>query len=193
MLLSRYLKAIYNRLIRISIRASRFELGSVQFRGRPIIFQAPGSKIHVGDRTVIVSKSVYTALGLSSPTILRTLKSGAKIEIGSDVGISGAVICAATSVSIGDRCLLGSGAKIVDTDFHPISSSGRRYERDWSKIASAPVKLGNDVFVGAGAMILKGVKIGNGSVIGAGAVVTRNVPPNSIVAGNPARVIGSTD
>ena len=190
MLPTKLVKAIYNRLIRISIRASRFEFGSVDFRGRPMIFGVPGSVIKVGDRTVMISKSAFTALGVRSPTILRTLKSGAKIEIGCDVGISGAVICAATSVSIGDRCLLGSSATIVDTDFHPLSPNGRRYERDWTKIASAPVKVGDDVFIGAGAMILKGVKIGNGSVVGAGAVVTRDVPENSIVAGNPAKLIG---
>lgn len=193
MWVTKLLKATYNRLIHISIRTSCLELGLVEFRGRPMIFRAPNSKIKIGDRTMIISKAAYTALGVRSPTILRTLRSGAQIEIGCDVGISGAVICAATNVSIGDRCLLGSSVTIVDTDFHPLSSHGRRYVRDWSMIASAPVKVGDDVFIGAGAMILKGVKIGNGSVVGAGAVVTRDVPPNSIVAGNPANLIGSVD
>lgn len=187
---NRLIKIIYNRLIFVLIRAWRFDLGKVQFRGRPIMFQAPGSKIKVGDRTVIISKPEYTALGVRSPTILRTLKSNAKIQIGCDVGISGAVICAAISVTIGDRCLLGSGVTIVDTDFHPIYPSGRRYEHDWSKVASAPVKVGDDVFIGAGATILKGVTIGDGSVVGAGAVVTRDVTEKSIVAGNPAKLIG---
>lgn len=190
MLSSKLVKALYNHLIRISIHASRFELGSVEFRGRPIISQVPGSQIKVGDRTMLISKSEYTALGVRSPTILRTLKSGAKLEIGCDVGISGAVICAASRVSIGDRCLLGSSVTIVDTDFHPLLPNNRRYERNWSKIATAPVIVGNDVFIGAGAMILKGVTIGNGSVVGAGAVVTRHVPENSIVVGNPAKLIG---
>ena len=187
----RIAKAIYNGLIHLSLYYSGLELGKVQFRGRPLVFQVTGSKINVGDRTVIVSKSAYTALGVRTPTILRTLRSSAKIKIGCDVGISGAVICAATCITIGDRCLVGSGVTIVDTDFHPIAPNGRRYVRDWSKIASAPIKVGTDVFIGTGAVILKGVTIGNGSIIGAGSVVTRNVPEYSIVAGNPAKSIGT--
>ena len=55
-----------------------------------------------------------------------------------------------------------------------------------------PVFIEDDVFIGARAMVLKGVRIGKGAVVGAGAVVTKDVPPNAIVAGNPARVVGTT-
>lgn len=58
-----------------------------------------------------------------------------------------------------------------------------------SRGRSTAVKIGNDVWFGAGAIVLKGVNIGNGAVIGAGAVVTKDVPPYAIVAGNPARVL----
>ncbi len=186
-------KTLYNGLIGLSVRQRNLHLGKVQFRGRPYVFQHPGASIRIGDHTLIVSKSKYTALGVAGPTLLRTLKADATIEIGSDVGISGATICAATRISIGDRCLLGSGVTIVDTDFHPITATGRRYERDWSKIGCNPVVIGDDVFIGAGATILKGVRIGSGSVVGAAAVVTRSVPENTIVAGNPARKIGAVD
>lgn len=55
--------------------------------------------------------------------------------------------------------------------------------------ASAPVIIGDDVFIGARAIILKGVTIGDGAVIGAGSVVTKSIPPRVIAAGNPARII----
>ena len=59
----------------------------------------------------------------------------------------------------------------------------------YSQTKSLPIVIGDDVFIGARCIITKGVTIGNGAVIGAGSVVTRDVPPNTIVAGNPARIV----
>ncbi|MDP1789723.1 MAG: DapH/DapD/GlmU-related protein [Methylibium sp.] len=125
--------------------------------------------------------------------ILRTVRSGARIRIGAETGISGGSICAAVSVEIGSRCLLGADVLIVDTDFHAIEPIGRRTNTDWSRIGCAPVHIGDDVFIGARAIILKGVSVGAGAVIGAGSVVTRSVPEGVIVAGNPAIAVGSVD
>jgi len=79
-------------------------------------------------------------------------------------------------VSIGDYSIIGAGSAVLT--HCPIKGP-------------QPVRIGNGVFVGYGAMILPGVSVGDGSVVGAGAIVTRDVAPRSIVAGNPARVIGS--
>lgn len=163
------------------------ELGKgVAFLGSPIISMAKGSSIHIEDGAMLTSTSQFTALGVNHPVILRTLRPGAKIEIGNDVGMSGVTICAAQSVRIGKQCLFGANVLIADTDFHALAPQGRRYNNHEADIATAPIIIGENVFIGTGSIILKGVEIGENSVIGAGSVVSKSVPANVIAAGNPA-------
>jgi acetyltransferase-like isoleucine patch superfamily enzyme len=163
--------------------------------GQPIIQCEPGSKIEIGARAVIVSRSAGTALGVSHPVVLRCLTSDARIVIGDDCGFSGTSICAAVEVRIGHRCLFGADVMVFDTDFHNHAPKDRRFAvPNWPAI-SVPVSIGDDVFIGTRAIIQKGVTIGEGAIVAAGSIVTKDVPPRSIVAGNPARVakmIGDT-
>lgn len=94
-------------------------------------------------------------------------------------------ITSASTVCIGSNVLLGSGVRIFDTDFHPISANDRK-KGILDCIKTAPVKIEDNVFIETDTIILKGVTIGPNSVIGAGSVVTTNVPSNEIWAGNPA-------
>lgn len=178
-----------NTLGKAALRRQGVRLGGgVCLYGMPIVTMAEASAIEVGENVVLCSESISTSLGVSRPVILRTLRPGAHIFIGSDCGLSGTVICAAVGVEIGAECLIGADVQIVDTDFHAVDPVGRRFY-DPDKIATAPVKIGRNVFIGAGSKILKGVTIGENSVIGAGSIVTRNIPSNVVAAGNPARVI----
>jgi acetyltransferase-like isoleucine patch superfamily enzyme len=77
---------------------------------------------------------------------------------------------------------------VYDTDFHPLNSAARR-AHDTTKISSAPVRICEDVWIGADATVLKGVTVGARSIVAAGAVVTRDVPPDTVVAGIPARAV----
>jgi acetyltransferase-like isoleucine patch superfamily enzyme len=163
----------------------------VFFYGRPIINRFPKSTIKLGKRVVICSDSEYTALALNHPTKISTLAEGALISIGHDTGISGATIICVKSVNIGVKVLLGANVVIVDTDFHPIDPQGRRHSDDISKIGVAPVEIGDNVFIGTGAIILKGSKIGKDSIVAAGAIVTGIFDEGVIIAGNPGKVIGS--
>lgn len=86
-------------------------------------------------------------------------------------------------VSIGKDCAIAWGVTITDHDFHKL------YKNGVQKIETAPVKIGNGVWIGMNATILKGVTIGDGAVIGAGSIVSKNVPPATMVAGNPSHVI----
>lgn len=157
--------------------------------GLPIVTSVTRGAIVLGDRVELVSISRRTDLGVRGPTIMRTLTPEATITVGADTGMSGAVICAASRVEIGERCLIGADVMIFDTDFHSSEPFGRRYGRpDWSQISKSVV-IGNDVFIGTRALITKGITIGDGAVVGAGAVVVRDVEPRTVVAGVPAKFI----
>ena len=166
----------------------------ITFLGVPIITATPNSRIAIGSRSVMISSSDATALGVRSPLVLRTLRPGAELLIGDDAGISGGAICAANSVKIGARCLLGADCMIFDTDFHVIEQVGadsqpRRYSNpDWESI-SAPVVIGDDVFLGTRTIVCKGVTIGHGTVVAAGSVVTKDLPPRCVAGGVPAKVL----
>lgn len=162
---------------------------SVIFYGMPIIGIVNESRIEIGENSVICSDSRMTALGVNHPVILRTLRPAANITIGRNTGISGGSICAAISVKIGNECLIGANVVIADTDFHAINPMGRRYSTNALEIGAESVEIEDNVFIGTGAIILKGVRVGKGSVIGAGSVVTKDVPPNTVVAGNPAKIL----
>lgn len=162
-----------------------------RLNGWPLFACAAGSKVTIAEGAVLCSEPSMTALGVRQPVIFRTLTPTASITIGKDCGFSGTTVVAAKSVTIGNGCMLGANAMIFDTDFHNIHSKNRRYEKvDWELI-SAPVRIGDNVFIGTGAIVCKGVEIGENSVIGAGSVVTKSIPANSIAAGNPCRVVGT--
>jgi acetyltransferase-like isoleucine patch superfamily enzyme len=164
--------------------------GRPTFYGYPIISLKPSSKVSIGKGVVLCSDSRFTALGVSKPVIIRTLRPNASITIGSNSGLSGVAICAAESVEIGSECLLGADVQIFDTDFHKIGPENRRYDSLPENIPSAPVVIEDNVFLGVGCKVMKGVRIGRNSIIGAGAIVTKDIPADSIAVGNPAKVIG---
>jgi len=159
--------------------------------GYPIINIKLGSKVSLAKSVTLCSDSRFTDLGVSRPVILRTLRPNAFISIGADSGLSGTVICAAISVIIGENCLIGADVQIFDTDFHTLESENRRHENSSNKIISKPISIEDNVFIGAGSKILKGVTIGRNSVIGAGSIVSKDIPADSIAAGCPAKVIGT--
>ena len=158
-------------------------------RGLPIISMKKNSTIRIGGHAYLISRSKNTALGVNHPIILRTLKPHARIYAGDHFNASAVTICAAQAITIGDRVMIGANVTIVDTDFHSLTPTVRFSLNSDQETNDARVLIGDDVFIGMNAMILKGVTVGNGAIIGAGSVVTRDVPAGAIVAGNPAVVI----
>ena len=155
--------------------------------GRPIIQRHRGSTMAFGDGLYLRSWPRSNPLSPSHPVVLSTRAADASIRIGDDCGFTGTLLVAADRIEIGDRVQVGGNASIVDTDFHPLVPETRR--EHFNAGAAAPIVLGDDVFVGMEALILKGVTVGEGAVVGAGAVVTQDVPPRTVVAGNPATVV----
>lgn len=155
--------------------------------GTPLIQKHANAKISIGNNWVACSDPRKNSLGVFQKVTIKALSPQSHLSIGNNVGMSGVSICCSLRIEIGNDVLLGSGAVITDTDAHPLHPA----ERNNAKlIGTRKVIIEDGVFIGARAMILKGVTIGRGSVIGAGAIVTRDVPPLSIAVGNPAQVTG---
>ena len=121
-----------------------------------------------------------------------------RCTVGDFTLLNGALVMAEERIDIGSHCL------IADSDFHPLEPAQRLIDSQAlapffknrplrPKLKTAPVKIGNNVWIGMNAVILKGVTIGDNSVVAAGAVVTKSIPPNTIVAGNPAVAVKKFD
>ena len=167
--------------------------GPVNVCGLPLVSLVPGSTLRIGTNVSLISWSQYNPIGVNHPVILRTLRCDAKLLIGDNVGISGASICAAESITIGSDTLIGANVLISDTDFHPIDARKRVGHSGEKDVKTSPVYIGQNVFIGANTIVLKGAVIGAGSAIGAGSVVTGHVPAGVIAAGNPCRVLRLQD
>ncbi|MCE9613205.1 MAG: acyltransferase [Lentisphaerae bacterium] len=102
---------------------------------------------------------------------------------------NGSTLSAAREIRIGAHCLLSALVRVHDNDGHPLDPERRRRHEPIRADEAAPVIIEDNVWIGAGATILKGVRIGQDAVVGTGAVVTTDVPAGAIVAGNPARVV----
>lgn len=166
--------------------AKGVEIGkNVKFVGVPVVTRRRRSRIKIADRCFIRSDATSNLVGINHRCIFSTFGDGAEIVIGMHVGISGAVIGAREQILIGDDVIIGANAVITDFDWHDISPVTRRTGVGDSK----PVVIGNNVWIGMNAIVLKGVTIGENSVIGAGSVVTGNIPANVIAAGNPCRMV----
>jgi acetyltransferase-like isoleucine patch superfamily enzyme len=93
------------------------------------------------------------------------------------------------SIVIGDDCFIAGGVRISDNDGHPVNAEDRKNHLPPRREDVREVRIGNSVWIGGHATILKGVTIGDRSVVGASAVVTKDVPPDTVVVGNPARIV----
>lgn len=146
--------------------------------------------IVIGNSVTMISAPRCNLVGISQRSAIQTY-AGATVTIGDRVGLSGVILSSRSSIEIGSRTKIGGNARIFDHDFHSKDASIRGTARDQEHVASLPVKIGEDVFVGCDVLVLKGSDIGDRSIIGAGAVVCGlKVPPDSVVGGNPAKVIG---
>lgn len=165
--------ALLNAQLRIRAKA-RLPL-SVRLYGR-IYFRA-GGDVEFGDGVSLVGTLVPIEI---------VSHEGSHISIGEHTFINyGASITAYREVRIGRHCLLGHHLRIIDRNEYGIE------QREIAPPA-APVLIEDHVWIGAHVIILPGVRIGRNSAIGAGSVVTKDVPPNCLVVGNPARVLRQT-
>lgn len=158
--------------------------GKVIFVGWPV-FRGDGEMV-VGNHCVLISSKLSNPLGLYRPCIIESMKKHSSIRIGDRFSASGVCIVAETRVVIGNNVSIGANATIIDTDFHSKSATGRAVS---DAPCTSPIQIGDNVWIGMNAVILKGVTIHQNAVIGANAVVTKDVPAGAVAVGNPARNI----
>lgn len=139
--------------------------------------------------TVQQNSIVHASLSFEKPKAI--------ISIGSSSFIGKSHLVAAKEISIGNNVLISWGVTIVDHNSHSLVYSERSKDvldwregkKNWENVVIQKVSIGNKAWIGFNALILKGVSIGEGAVVGAGSVVTKDVPPWTIVGGNPAKII----
>lgn len=153
-----------------------------RFIGFTKAYRAPETYISIGSNCIFRSKRNSNFIGINRSCMISTLHDNAKIEIGNFCGFSGTVIGAFKRIKLGNNVRCGSNTLITDSDWHIEDNRTREFSE---------VIIGDNVWLGEGVKVLKGVTIGTNSIIGAGSVVTKNVPANVIACGNPCFVIKS--
>ncbi len=177
--------------LRWKCRLIGVELGQeVRAAGPVMIRRCPGSNIRIEDRVCLVSSSFRcTASTLYAPVRFVTYLPAARIIIGAGSGLNGtSIVARSTTIRLGENVMIAPNVTIVDSDFHALWPPHNRVMNP-PQGTDAAVTIGNCVWIGMQTIILKGVTIGENSVIGAGSLVSRDIPPNVVAAGNPARPI----
>lgn len=154
------------------------------FIGKCHFVRYPNTSITIGNNCRFLSGVNSNLIGINRPCSLSTINSdfNAKLEIGDNCGFSGTVIGAFRHIKLGANVRCGANTLITDSDWH--LDDPRCGEPQ-------PVIVEDNVWLGEGVKVLKGVTIGTNTVIGAGSVVTKSIPANVIAAGNPCKVIRS--
>lgn len=146
-------------------------------------------------RAVVIGKHVSCYAGCSF-----AIGDKGSCSIGDFTLLNGALIMAEERIEIGAYCLISWNVGLADSDFHPLEPAQRRIDAHAlapffegrpprPTLSTAPVTISDNVWIGMNAIILKGVTVGENSVVAAGSVVTKSVPPNVVVAGNPAQIV----
>lgn len=176
-------------LLRLLINNIRFKRNIRKSGGR--ILKGVNIRIHgsanVGNDVIIGARGIDL---FERSQIVLTLNS--RLIIGNHVGMTSVTIFCKKSIEIGNYVNIGAGTMIFDTNFHSTDWKIRENRiEDIQTAKDAPVKIGDNVFIGARCIIMKGVTIGPRTIISAGSVVSKDIPSDCIVAGNPCKVIKS--
>lgn len=165
------------------------QFSSMQSYGIPYIHVSLRGKLLIGKSFKMNNTIASCESGLNGKCRIEVLN-GAQLFIGDFVGMSAVTITCMDKITIGNNVMLGVGVHIYDTDFHALDAELRKHpDTDSENKKTKPIVIGDNVFLGAHVIVLKGVTIGANSIVGASSVVLHNIPENQIWAGNPAKKI----
>jgi acetyltransferase-like isoleucine patch superfamily enzyme len=180
------LNAKYARLLVRFFRRRLLTAAGRRLETDGMVFLGPRLQLQIGPNAgVRLGRFVWVGHGCKIRCHEGRVEIGAKTVIGQDCTIS-----AYQRVSIGEQCVIADRAMFIDFD-HCVSDVEQPIRRQG--IYKRDVVVGNNVWVGYNAQVLRGVAVGDNSIIGANSVVTRDIPANAVVAGSPARVIRRRD
>jgi tetrahydrodipicolinate N-acetyltransferase len=197
-------RAFYGGVLRHQVLAKRpIWVGSeTVIDGADRITVAPGGALRVGlgsfgltsehDNSVLRIRpgaSMHVDGLVSLQRGIRIVVDSGRLSIGDGTNVNGlgTKILVADAVSIGAHSTVSWDVQILDNDFHTMTVGGVEQP------SAAPVVIGDHVWIGTRAIVLKGVTVGDGAIVAAGAIVTKDVPAKAVVAGVPAKVVGSAD
>ena len=178
--------SLYNRGCLLYYKVE-FNPARTEMLGKHIFALSRKSDIIIGDGLRSLSGKQYS-LDYSNESKIH-VHEGALLIIGKHVAMTNVTLQCYSKITIGDYVNIGANTMIIDTDFHSLDWKDRRDGSDITKKKNLPITIGDDVFIGAKSIILKGVTIGPKSIVGAGSVVSHNIPEGEVWAGNPARFI----
>lgn len=154
-------------------------------RGKVNLIAVKDASIQLGENVTLRSDSFDYFGGMPFPTTLLIDSLGGAISVGDNCRINGAYIHAKKKIKIGKNCVVAAGTQILDSNGHELISRDRTVGEDTPK----PIIIGDNVWLCVNSIILKGTTIGDNSVVAANSVVKGNFPANSLIQGNPAKVV----
>ena len=158
-----------------------------KWMGRVRLNVSPQAEVKIGKAFVCKGHGMGIDIGFYSQI---SVNKGAQLMIGDYSGMSNTSIFCQQKITIGNYVNIGGGCMIFDTNFHSTDWHDRADRaRDIAHRKTAPVHIGNYVFIGARSIICKGVTIGDHAIIAAGSVVVKDVPADEMWGGNPAKFI----
>lgn len=180
-----YCKLLY--LIYTPFQNVRLRLGAVKCNGlvfccgRLSFFKHKSARLSIGKNCRFVSKEIGNKLGLNHRCIL-SVENGGELYIGDSCSFSGVSIRCYKNIRIGNHVRMGANCLLLDGDGH---------QDDPRSGANKPIQIDDNVWIGGGVVVKKGVRIGRNSVIGLNSVVAKDIPENCVAIGNPCRVVRS--
>lgn len=168
-----YIERIYLFLIGVQITGGKFQ-------GWCSFYYKNGSKIKIGKNAKFNFSHWSNHIGLNHRCIISTITKDAQLTIGNNLGMSSSTITCFKRIDIGNNVRIGANCVIADGDFH----------LDDPRVGvPKPITIQDNVWLGYGVIVMKGVTIGKNSIIGMNSVVSKDIPANSVAAGSPAKVI----
>lgn len=195
MRISKIVNGLTSYYYRFVLRCKGCHIGkTAHFCGKLSFHLESPKNLVIGDGLILTGGRFINPLGALRGSAIR-IDLGGSIAIGNNCCFSDLTIWSKDKIQIGDYVTIGAGTIINDSNNHCLNYLERREEHrkgvDWNKlnIVKKPIVIGNDVFIGTHCIICKGVEIGDRSIIAAGSVVVKNIPPDEVWGGNPAKFL----